>query len=151
VFGLFFDPEDGGDMFLGKVGWLSTDYMVLHPRRQTCSNSLLTEQNLDYFQYISTPKQSIPTTLHAKKKKKKKNCWICTVIITVSFQCVLTIPEYFLLISSTYLALLQSVCLLLKSHFPPAKRIKKLKKLEQTLIVYWCQQNLIQALPLILH
>jgi hypothetical protein len=26
----FFDPEDGGDMFLRKVGWLSTDYTALH-------------------------------------------------------------------------------------------------------------------------
>jgi hypothetical protein len=31
--GLFFDPEDGGDMFLRNVGWLSTDYTVLYPRR----------------------------------------------------------------------------------------------------------------------
>jgi hypothetical protein len=23
--GLFFDPEDGGDMFIRNVGWLSTD------------------------------------------------------------------------------------------------------------------------------
>jgi hypothetical protein len=30
---LFFDPEDGGDTFLRNVGWLSTDYMALYPRR----------------------------------------------------------------------------------------------------------------------
>jgi hypothetical protein len=30
---LFFDPEDGGDMFLRNAGWLSTDYMALYPRR----------------------------------------------------------------------------------------------------------------------
>jgi hypothetical protein len=28
-----FDPEDGGDMFLRNVGWLSTDYMTLYPRK----------------------------------------------------------------------------------------------------------------------
>jgi hypothetical protein len=30
---LFFDPEIGGDMFLRNVSLLSTDYMVLYPRR----------------------------------------------------------------------------------------------------------------------
>jgi hypothetical protein len=30
---LFFDPEDGGDMFLRNVDLLSTDYTALHPRR----------------------------------------------------------------------------------------------------------------------
>jgi hypothetical protein len=31
---LFFDPEDGADMFFRKVGWLPTNYTVLYPRRQ---------------------------------------------------------------------------------------------------------------------
>jgi hypothetical protein len=30
---LYFDPEDGGDMFLRNVGCLSTDYTALYPRR----------------------------------------------------------------------------------------------------------------------
>jgi hypothetical protein len=30
---LFFDPEDGGDMFLRNVGGLSTDYTALYPGR----------------------------------------------------------------------------------------------------------------------
>jgi hypothetical protein len=30
---LFFDPEDGGDMFLRNVSWLSTDYTALYLRR----------------------------------------------------------------------------------------------------------------------
>jgi hypothetical protein len=30
---LLFDPEAGGDMFLEKLNWLSTDYMALHPRK----------------------------------------------------------------------------------------------------------------------
>jgi hypothetical protein len=31
--GLFFDPEDGGDIFLLNVGWLATDYTASYPRR----------------------------------------------------------------------------------------------------------------------
>jgi hypothetical protein len=37
VLGLFFDPEDGGDMFLRNVGCLSTDYTALHHRRHNSS------------------------------------------------------------------------------------------------------------------
>jgi hypothetical protein len=29
----FLNPEDGGDMLLRKVGWLSMDYTALCPRR----------------------------------------------------------------------------------------------------------------------
>jgi hypothetical protein len=29
---LFFDPEDGGDMFLRNVGWISMKYTALYPR-----------------------------------------------------------------------------------------------------------------------
>jgi hypothetical protein len=29
----FFDSEGGGYMFLRNVGWLSTDYTALYPRR----------------------------------------------------------------------------------------------------------------------
>jgi hypothetical protein len=37
LLGLLFSPEDGGDMFLWKVGRLSTDYTALYPRRQSSS------------------------------------------------------------------------------------------------------------------
>jgi hypothetical protein len=33
LLGLFFDPDGGGDMFLRKVGWVSTYCTVLYPRR----------------------------------------------------------------------------------------------------------------------
>jgi hypothetical protein len=32
LLGLYFDREDGGDMFLRNFGWLSTDYMALYSR-----------------------------------------------------------------------------------------------------------------------
>jgi hypothetical protein len=34
LLGSFIDPEDGGDMFLRNIGWLSTNYTALHPQRQ---------------------------------------------------------------------------------------------------------------------
>jgi hypothetical protein len=34
---LFFDHGDGGEMFFRNVGWLSTDYTALYPRRQNSS------------------------------------------------------------------------------------------------------------------
>jgi hypothetical protein len=34
LFCLFFDPEDGGDVFLRNVEWISTDYTALYRRRQ---------------------------------------------------------------------------------------------------------------------
>jgi hypothetical protein len=37
LLGVFFEPEDGGDMFLRNDGWLSRDYTVLYPRREYAS------------------------------------------------------------------------------------------------------------------
>jgi hypothetical protein len=34
--GLFFDPEDGEDIFFGKSGF-ATDYTALYPRKQDSS------------------------------------------------------------------------------------------------------------------
>jgi hypothetical protein len=42
----FIDPEDGGDMFLRKVGLFSTDYTALYPRR--CEN----DRPYEYIQII---------------------------------------------------------------------------------------------------
>jgi hypothetical protein len=33
LLGLFFILEDGGDIFLRNVDWVSTDYTALYPRR----------------------------------------------------------------------------------------------------------------------
>jgi hypothetical protein len=40
VLGALSDPEDGGIMFLRKVGGLLSDYMALHSRRYSKINSL---------------------------------------------------------------------------------------------------------------
>jgi hypothetical protein len=44
----FFDPEDVGDMFLRNVGWHSTDYTALHPRKWYSSmlKLILRKQNI---------------------------------------------------------------------------------------------------------
>jgi hypothetical protein len=34
---LIFDYKDGDDIFLRNIGWLSTDYTALYPRRQDFS------------------------------------------------------------------------------------------------------------------
>jgi hypothetical protein len=37
LFDLFFDLEDGGDMFSRNVIWFTTDYMALYPRTKNFS------------------------------------------------------------------------------------------------------------------
>jgi hypothetical protein len=37
-FGLFFESEYGGDMYLRNVGWLPTDYTPIYPRRYNISS-----------------------------------------------------------------------------------------------------------------
>jgi hypothetical protein len=38
LLGLFLNPEDGGDMSLRDVGWLSTNYTTLYPEDRTLHN-----------------------------------------------------------------------------------------------------------------
>lgn len=35
---IFFGPENGGDIFIWNVGWISEVYTVLYPRRLNCHN-----------------------------------------------------------------------------------------------------------------
>jgi hypothetical protein len=37
---LFYNPEDGGDMFLRNIGYHSTHYTASYPRRRYSSSSL---------------------------------------------------------------------------------------------------------------
>jgi hypothetical protein len=51
---LLFEPEDGGDMLLRNVGWLSTDYTLLCSRRQKSAWTLFKERlrtGTDYITY----------------------------------------------------------------------------------------------------
>jgi hypothetical protein len=45
---LISDSEDGGDMFLRNVGWLSPDYTTLYPRRYTFHYVVLISMSLIY-------------------------------------------------------------------------------------------------------
>jgi hypothetical protein len=51
LLGLFFDPEDTGDILFLNVNWLSTDYTALYPGRQNSSIIVYSEKekkNLTY-------------------------------------------------------------------------------------------------------
>jgi hypothetical protein len=39
---LFFDPDDGDDIFLRNVDWFLRDYMALHPRKYFITTILST-------------------------------------------------------------------------------------------------------------
>jgi hypothetical protein len=50
-------PEDGGDIFLRNVGWISSDYMALHSRIHNSSLSVSSQVNyathkLEYILYV---------------------------------------------------------------------------------------------------
>jgi hypothetical protein len=45
LLGLYFDPEDGGDMFLENIGSLSVEYTALYSRRQNSSKTKQRERH----------------------------------------------------------------------------------------------------------
>jgi hypothetical protein len=51
LFGLLFDPEDGDEMFLRNVG-MSSDYMVLHPRRLYLITAVITSKSDNIRNYL---------------------------------------------------------------------------------------------------
>jgi hypothetical protein len=53
------------DMFLRNFGWLSTDYMVLHPRKQNCS--YITQ---DYGMKGTTNMFNLPTSRRVQKSSR---------------------------------------------------------------------------------
>jgi hypothetical protein len=69
LLGWLLDPDDGGDIFLRNVTWLSLDYTALYPRRQNSSQPLLWEPQIQevyilYFNIVSNP----PRFLLAEKR-----------------------------------------------------------------------------------
>jgi hypothetical protein len=90
--GLFFNPEDGGDMFLRNVGWLSTEYMALYPRRQNPSENIPPPHSArlgsgpsppSYPMHVGafSPGVQLPgreTDNSTPASAKMKNAWSCT-------------------------------------------------------------------------
>jgi hypothetical protein len=52
--GLFFDPEDGDNIFLQNAGWFSMDYTALYPKRQTSPLPPLGEYQILHRMGVST-------------------------------------------------------------------------------------------------
>jgi hypothetical protein len=71
LLGLFFDPEDGDNIFPQKTGWLSTDYTVLYPREQnSCSlivPQVFTSNNWLPVTIASTDHAHCYKTVHKRK------------------------------------------------------------------------------------
>jgi hypothetical protein len=58
LLGLFFDSEDGGDMSLRNISWLSTYYKALYPRRQNSSKTnihhiIVTEHPVELVEHLT--------------------------------------------------------------------------------------------------
>jgi hypothetical protein len=61
LLGLFFDHEDGGNMVLQNISWLSVDYTALYPEDRTLHKNILYNR---YSQYPKTTgKHNLQTQL----------------------------------------------------------------------------------------
>jgi hypothetical protein len=65
LLGLFFDSENGGDMFLRNIGWLSAGYMALYPRRWYSSYNYLIQICMKYFDGYVLRSKKEKYSLHA--------------------------------------------------------------------------------------
>jgi hypothetical protein len=62
LLGLFFDPEDGGDMFLRNVGWVSTDYTALAISKKTEHFITTAVRNLRLLQLLTSVLERFSTS-----------------------------------------------------------------------------------------
>jgi hypothetical protein len=52
LFGVFYDLEDGGDIFIRNLGWISAEYTALYPRRYNLASDVL--NNLTNYKNLNT-------------------------------------------------------------------------------------------------
>jgi hypothetical protein len=81
LLGLFFDPEDGGNMLLPNVAWLSNDYTALYPRRYSLHNSSITRSSGRNYCLLSLIRHG-PYRKHASKNS---SIVVCVFAATVTF------------------------------------------------------------------
>jgi hypothetical protein len=67
LFRPFIYPEDGGDIFLQNIDWLSTEYMVLYPRRQKHEICL----KFSFYCSLTSPNRFFPEILASRSRQQR--------------------------------------------------------------------------------